>query len=131
MATERALRKFGCSWDLVINAPQALLRIQVCTYVRLADLRKEEIHVLGSKIRGGCPILRTRTKSFVVGVRMCRNSDPLCQANRRMVNLWGKDNIVCRPRLHSCITEARRMYGVFRMPGINGTPCDIASTAEG
>ncbi|CAM9336803.1 unnamed protein product [Ectocarpus sp. 4 AP-2014] len=28
ISTERALRKFGCSWDLVLNAPQALLRIQ-------------------------------------------------------------------------------------------------------
>ncbi|CBJ29876.1 conserved unknown protein [Ectocarpus siliculosus] len=29
ISTERALRRFGCSWDLVLNAPQALLRIQV------------------------------------------------------------------------------------------------------
>ncbi|CAM9514552.1 unnamed protein product [Ectocarpus fasciculatus] len=28
ISTEKALRKFGCSWDLVLNAPQALLRIQ-------------------------------------------------------------------------------------------------------
>ncbi|CAN0268864.1 unnamed protein product, partial [Scytosiphon promiscuus] len=29
ITTERTLRKFGCSWDLVLTAPQALLRIQV------------------------------------------------------------------------------------------------------
>lgn len=34
LAAERAMRKFGCGWDLVLSAPQALSRIQVYTGVQ-------------------------------------------------------------------------------------------------
>eukprot|EP00903_Cladosiphon_okamuranus_P008860 g8483.t2 len=49
MATERALRKFGCSWDLVLNAPQALLRIQVARTNAMAS----EIGDTGASAGGG------------------------------------------------------------------------------